>query len=236
MNSADGGVVAIIPARGGSKRLPRKNVLPLSGKPLLAWTVEAAIASGRFRDVVVSSDDPDVLAVAEPYGVLMHSRSAALSSDTASTSDAMGSILDWLEQTGRSYETCVLLQPTSPLRSAEDIASALELYRQGARQTVISVSDVGVPSGWLGTIDSMGRMKGFSALSGAGEGPQPTYRLNGAIYVFDCLRFRDTGRYQTDINLAFVMPAERAIDIDTALDLAVCEFLLQNERSRWQGR
>lgn len=228
MDSASDGVIAIIPARGGSKRLPRKNVLPLSGKPLLAWSIEAAIASGRFQDIVVSSDDPEVLAVAEPYGVLVHQRNEALSSDTASTSDAMVSILEWLEQGGRTYETCVLLQPTSPLRSAADIAGALDLYNRGARHTVISVSDVGAPSSWLGTIDATGRMQGFAALSGAGaDGPQ-TYRLNGAIYVFDCPRFRQTGRYQTEVNQGFVMPTERAVDIDTALDFAVCECLLRS--------
>lgn len=228
MDSASGGVIAIIPARGGSKRLPRKNVLPLSGKPLLAWSIEAAIASGRFQDIVVSSDDPEVFAVAEPYGVLVHQRSEALSSDTASTSDAMVSILDWLEQAGRTYETCVLLQPTSPLRSAADIAGALDLYSRGARQTVISVSDVGAPSSWLGTIDATGGMQGFAALSDSGAGGPPTYRLNGAIYVFDCRRFRRSGRYQSEVNLGFVMPTERAVDIDTALDFAVCEFLLRS--------
>lgn len=221
-----GATVAIIPARGGSKRLPRKNKLPLGGKPLIAWTIEAALMAGCFAEIVVSSDDDDILGIASQLGVSTHRRRAELATDSASTVEVMLDVMEWLQSLGRQYRTCVLLQPTSPLRTAADICGAVNLYGTGDGETVISVSELGIPSGWCGTVGADGHMRGFAALTNGEAALEPMYRLNGAIYVFDCARFRQERRYQTDRNRAFLIAASKAVDIDTEADFRQCEALM----------
>lgn len=223
--------IAIIPARGGSQRLPRKNVLPLAGKPLIAWTIEAALACDSLTDIVVSSDDVEILAIADAYGVIVHHRDQALATATAATRDVMLNVLDWRQREGANYRTCVLLQPTSPLRTADDIESALALFDAGGGDTVISVSQLDVPLEWCGTLGHEGALEGFDALMGNVAPVSTAYRLNGAIYIFDCKRFRRDRRYQTKRNLGFVMPVERAVDIDTERDLLACEAYLSDQAS-----
>lgn len=219
------GVVAIIPARGGSQRLPRKNLLPLGGKPLITWTIEAALASGSFRDIVVSSDDAEILAISSCQGVILHNRSPDLATATASSVDVLLEVLQWMESAGKQYRTCVLLQPTSPLRTGADITGALEFYAQNGGDTVVSVSELATPFGWLGTLREDGTLVGFDSLQG-GTPTKAGYRLNGAIYIFDCRRFRRERRYQTDKIRGFVMPPDRGVDIDTHRDLLECEAIL----------
>lgn len=219
-------IVAIIPARGGSKRLPRKNLLPLSGKPLISWTIEAAQTAGCFAEIVVSSDDHALRSIACDLGAVIHERSPALATDQASSTDVILDVLTWLASSDRQYRTCVLLQPTSPLRSAQDIREAVRIYSENGTDTVISVSPLEVPGEWCGSLASDGTMIGFKALSSDASSRSPIFRLNGAIYVFDCQRFHSERRYRTRRTVGFVMPPERGIDIDTASDLAACEAVL----------
>ena len=121
-------VVAIIPARGGSKRLPRKNVLPLAGKPLIVWSIEAALASVYIDKTIVSTDDAEIAEISRIAGASVpFMRPPELASDTATSADVVMHALDYLDSQNDHYYYSVLLQPTSPLRTNTDIDAALEL-------------------------------------------------------------------------------------------------------------
>ena len=132
-------VLAIIPARGGSKRLPNKNLLELAGKPLVAWSIEAALASGVCSDVIVTSDSRDVLDLAEAFGAKARERPAELATDTSPTIDAVIDAIDHLENLGDSHDVALLLQPTSPLRMAHDISCAYAQFRTHPEASLVSV-------------------------------------------------------------------------------------------------
>jgi N-acylneuraminate cytidylyltransferase/CMP-N,N'-diacetyllegionaminic acid synthase len=160
-----GEMLMVIPARGGSKRLPRKNVLPLAGKPLICWTIEAALATGLAARILVTSDDEEILSIASRYasqGLIIHKRPAELASDHASTADALLDALATEQQVGHSAKTLILLQPTSPLRTAEDILAAVRKYEEsGSSDTVVSVCEVDHPTAWVGTIAGNGQLQGL---------------------------------------------------------------------------
>ena len=141
--------LSIIPARGGSKRLPRKNVLDLCGKPLISWTIEAALYSKYLDEVVVTSDDSEILGIANNMKVRSIERPPHLASDTASTFDAVKHTIDNID----SYEYIVLLQPTSPLRNATHIDKAIELLARKDADAVINKVSRSLPR-WLGETSS----------------------------------------------------------------------------------
>lgn len=207
----------MIPARGGSKRLPGKNLAPLAGRPLIAHTCLAARHSGVFSALYVNTDSPQIAAVAAEHGVPCPVlRPPELARDETPTRDAVLFLLNALAARGETYSTVVLLQPTSPLRTAEDIVEALRLFRASAPCRVVSVSPV-VPRDWLGDVLPDGT---WSRLPGSGL----THRLNGAVYVYrtdDLISDRFAAR-----TVGYVMPAERGVDIDTPVDLEYAEFLL----------
>ncbi len=222
----------VIPARGGSKRLPRKNILPLAGKPLICWTIEAALETGLNARIMVTSDDEEILSVARRYGdkgLIAHKRPAEFATDHATTADVLQEALDAEQQAGNSAETLILLQPTSPLRSAEDIRTAVENYEHsGSGDTVVSVCEVDHPTAWIGTISDCGHLNGLDLTGKRAQDYQKEYRLNGAVYVTSVKTLRETGRLFTDSVRACVMPRVRSIDIDEAVDFRICEHLIKN--------
>lgn len=212
-------VVGLIPARAGSKRLPNKNLAELSGRPLIAYTCEAALGSGVLADVFVNTDSAEIADAARACGVTCpEMRPAHLATDTATTRDATLFLLDVLRERGRIYDGVMVLQPTSPLRSAEDVRAALQLFEEHAPCAVVSVSPV-APAAWCGRI---GRDGQFEREHGDGH----LYRLNGAIYTYRCDDYR--GDRKPRKTIALVIPASRGVDIDTAEDLAYAEFLMES--------
>ncbi|MEW6250367.1 MAG: acylneuraminate cytidylyltransferase family protein [Planctomycetota bacterium] len=215
-------VVGIIPARAGSRRLPGKNLLPLDGCPMLAYTCAAARESGVLAAVYVNTDDPEIVRVAEGCGVPGPVlRPAELAADDTPTRDSNLFLLDWLTKRGEHYDAVMVLQPTSPLRTAADTRAAAALFEEHAPCAVVSVAPL-VPESWAGRI---GRDGSFERNTGGGT----LYRLNGAIYIYTW------GDYLADCTprktVAYVMPAARSIDVDTRQDLEYAEFLLR--RGRW---
>lgn len=211
-------VVALIPARAGSRRLPNKNLLPLAGRPLVAHTCAAAQTSGALSAVYVNTDSREIAAVAERHGVPCPVlRPEHLAAAHSSTRDANLFLLDFLAQRGETYDAVMVLQPTSPLRTAEDIRAALGLFEGNSPCAVVSVSPV-VPECWLGRIGPDGRFE-------RSVGDETAYRLNGAIYVYgwDDYVYDRTPRK----TIAHPMPASRGVDIDAREDLEYAEFLLQ---------
>ncbi len=210
-------VVGLIPARAGSKRLPGKNLLPLAAKPLIAHTCEAALDSGVLTAVYVNTDDPAIAAAAERYGVAYPVlRPAHLAADDTPTRASNLFLLEFLAERGEHYDAVLVLQPTSPLRSAEDIRRAWTLFEEHAPCEVVSVSPL-VPESWAGRI---GRGNRFER----DGGDEWLYALNGAIYVHAWADYVE-GRPARK-TVAYVMPRERSVDIDTRDDFDYAEYVL----------
>src|SRR3989338_1957396 len=132
-------MIAIIPARSGSKKLPGKNKINLAGKPLIAWTIEAALAAQVFTEIIVSTDDIDVAHIAREYSLTVLNRPINLASDTASTSDVILDVFKQLDGQSNNFESFMLLQPTSPLRSSRHINDVFNLFIQTQASSICSV-------------------------------------------------------------------------------------------------
>lgn len=223
--------LGLILARGGSKRLPRKNLLPLAGKPLLAWTVEAALAAHQLDRVILSTDDEEIATVGRNYGAeVPFIRPAELAGDNATGLDVTLHALHTLGQTDERYDFVVILQPTSPLRGAADIDGAIDLLLERQADAVISVCETDHPPEWSNTLPEDGSMATFyrpGVRSTRSQDLPTSYRLNGAVYIYNCKRLIDSRSLAMDNNsYAFVMPRERSVDIDHAIDFDIAELLL----------
>ncbi len=224
-------ILAIIPARGGSKGLPGKNIRPLAGKPLLAWTIEAARASGVIDEIVVSTDSPEIAAVATTYGCAPpFLRPAALAGDNSPTMAALFHTLDWYaQQQGRRFDLVLLLQPTSPLRQAADILAAVELLRHREVASVVSLCPVDHHPLWSNTLPPDHSLEHF--LRPEAQRPRqelpPSYRLNGAIYLARTDWLRERGSFLGPGAYALIMSREGSVDIDDETDFLLAEILVQ---------
>ena len=223
-------ILMVIPARGGSKRLPRKNVLPLAGKPLICWTIETALATDLDARILVTSDDEEILGLAQGYesqGVIAHRRPTELTSDTASTADALVDAVRAEQKAGYAPEILVLLQPTSPLRNAEDVLSAFNVFEEaGCSDTVVGVCELEHPTAWVGQIGDDSSFTGIDLSGKRSQDYQEEYRLNGAVYVVRTEVLMNTGSLFTERLRASVMPRVRSFDIDEEIDFRVCESLI----------
>lgn len=213
-------VLGLILARGGSKRLPGKNILPLGGKPMIDWTVEAGLSCKMIDRLVLSTDDLDIASTAEAAGCdVPFRRPVELAEDTTSSAEAALHALDALEL-DEGY--LVLLQPTSPFRSADDIDGCVETLHKSGEVSCASVCQLEYPANWLMTLDEVGRI----TPPFEGEAPQ-LYRPNGAVYVVDVAWFRAHQKFWVEgVTLAYETPASRSLDIDTKEDFQLAEFLI----------
>ena len=224
-------VMAIIPARGGSKRLPRKNVLPLNGKPLIAWSIEAAQQSKYIDTVFVSTDDQEIAEVSQKFGVdVPELRPEKLASDTATTESVL---FYTLNKFGSDVDIVVILQPTSPLRTAQHIDEALELFIKKEAFSVVSVTPCEHSPLWANTLPKDGSMGGFlcpEALQRS-QDLEEFYRLNGALYFFDVDKLKDIGEIRyTSESFAYVMDNNVSFDIDTRVDFEISEYYLTRNK------
>lgn len=224
-------MIAIIPARGGSKGLPGKNVRPLNGKPLIAYAIEAALKAKNIDRVIISTDDEEIARVAVEYGAeLPFMRPAELASDTAMAIDNYIYNIGRLEEEGgKPIDAFVVLQPTSPLRIAEDIDGAIELFEQKKADSVISYCQEAHPVTWHKYLDDEGRFVDiFDANIKNRQDNRVSYYPNGAVYVFRTSMIRER-KYYTDKSYAYVMPRTRSVDIDFIEDFEYAEFLLKRK-------
>ena len=222
-------VLAIVPARGGSKRLPGKNKKLLAGKPLIEWTLEAARDAGVVELTVVSSDDDDILAIARNFGAVAIRRPAELASDCATSLDAVAHAVEFLMNQGVSAKRLLLLQPTSPLRNAHHIRAADRLMKERKSASVVSVCETEHSPLLANTLPDDWSTEGFIRpdIRGARSQDLPKfYRLNGAIYFVNTQEFLRTRRLDPDPGFAFVMEKGNSIDIDESIDFDLAEFLL----------
>ena len=224
--------IAVIPARSGSKGLPDKNIREINGKPLLAYTIEAALDSGCFDIVHVSTDSEKYADIAREYGAdVPFLRSAELASDTANTWDAVREALSRYAEMGKTFETVMLMQPTTPLRTGEDVRAAYRLMQEKKARSVIAVCEVDHSPLWCDTIPEDGNMKGFGRKDLAWVTRQelkPFYRVNGAIYLLTVTEntIADDDDIYGNNCYALFMDRKKSIDIDCEDDLELVEFML----------
>lgn len=227
-------IIAIIPARSGSKGLRDKNIRLLNGKPLLAYSVEAAIDSELFDTVHVSTDSPRYLDIAKAYGAdepFLREKQNAL--DVSSSWDVVREVLQKYLELGKKFDICFLLQPTSPMRKAEDIKKAYRTFLENDAVCLSSVTEVNHPIQWCFRLDEACSMKefAFSPYKNCRRQELETYyRENGAIYI---VRTRDINNpsfeFYSNQCVAFIMDHERSIDIDTLYDFVAAEAIIKLE-------
>lgn len=219
-------ILAIIPARGGSKRLPRKNILDLAGKPLIAWTIEAALSSQYIDSVVVSSEDQEILAISAAYGAKTLERPMSLASDTASTFDTLKHAIDHYPE----YEYIILLQPTSPLRNVNHIDESILLLLEKNADAIISVCEMDHHPFWSNILPENGNMSHFmkDEIRNLRSQDLPKYyRLNGAIYICKTQKLLEEKSFMLkDKIFAFEMDKKSSIDIDEITDLEIAKLFI----------
>jgi CMP-N,N'-diacetyllegionaminic acid synthase len=229
-------VLAIIPARGGSKGLPGKNIKELCGKPLIAWTIEQAKFCSNIDRIVVSTDDEKIAEIAKKYGAeVPFIRPAELANDTSPTIDVIFHAIDWLkEHEDYRFEYILLLQPTSPLRITEDIEGVIQMLKDKNARSIVSVCETDHHPWWSNTLPENGNMKGFlrpEILNKRRQDLPVFYRLNGAIYLADTGYLRGQNSFFGLDTFAYAMPKEHPIDIDSDIDFKLAGLLLMEKNA-----
>jgi CMP-N,N'-diacetyllegionaminic acid synthase len=220
-------VLGIIPARAGSKEIRQKNMKSFAGMPLVAWTFAEAKKCNFFDRLILSSDDPAVIDLADKYHIeVPFIRPAVLASDTAKSIDVVKHALDYY---GNKFSTVILLQPTSPLRTAADIKGAFNFFANTDGRAVISVCELECPLEWTATLSKNKTMKPFVPLHNdvCRQKFQPCYRINGAIYIAQKSYLLKNNGFLGKQTFAYIMERDRSIDIDNAADFKIAEFLMQ---------
>lgn len=219
-------VLAVIPARGGSKGVPRKNIRDLAGKPLIAWSIEAAKQSSYIDRVILSSEDDEIIQTATAWGCdVPFVRPAHLAADDTPGIDP---ILHALEQQPE-YDYVVLLQPTSPLRTAEDIDATIEQLLSAQAPCCVTVTEPSKSPYWMYTLQEDNRMQPLiqQDLVTRRQDLPKAFALNGAVYVADTKWLQQTRSFLAAGTVAHIMPSDRSFDIDTELDLFLADALLK---------
>lgn len=227
-------ILFLIPARGGSQRLPAKNIIPLAGRPLIAWTIKSAKASRYTGTVVVSTDDKKIANVAKHCGAQVpFLRPKSLARSASKTEDVILHALEYFKKLDREYDLIVLLQPTSPLRTSADIDRAIELFYHRKANAVVSVSHAEHHPSWITSLTRTGLMKSFMPKMRIQRNGHPSpcyYRLNGAIYIASVPFILKKKTFVGRRTYAYIMPIERSVDIDTVLDYQMAKLLMKSTK------
>lgn len=229
-------ILYIIPARGGSKGIPGKNIKLLAGRPLISYSIEVARqVADDPADICVSTDDPAIASVAEAEGInVPFLRPAELATDTCGTYEVLLHALDFYKTNGKAYDTIVLLQPTSPLRTADDVRGAMELYAPDI-DMVVSVKEAATnPYYNAYEVDDNGFLhisKGDGHYTRRQDAP-PVWEYNGAIYVINVASLRRQRLSEFSRRRCYVMDRARSIDLDTPLDWLIAETLIKKQNEK----
>ena len=225
--------IAIIPARSGSKGLKDKNIKELLGKPLIYYSIKAAIDSNAFDKIFVSTDSQKYADIAKECGAdASFLRSEKTSSDTASTWDAVREVLEEFDKRGEHYDQIMVLQATSPLRTPKDINNAINLYNEKEANAVVSVTETDHSPLWCNTLPEDGSMDNFENPVTANLPRQKLpkyYRYNGAVYLINRNELDEVQMFKRKC-YAYIMPQDRSIDIDTELDFRIGEILMESRK------
>lgn len=219
-------ILSLIPARGGSKGIPHKNIVPLNNKPLIAWTIEASLNSSFIDDTVITTDDEEIAEVSRKFGgQVPFMRPEYLAGDKARTIDAVVHAVHALSERGRDYDVLVLLQPTSPLRTSQDIDGAIHSFFEHGRAGLASVSPVTDNPILIRTLEPDGTMRHLidSGSTCRRQDMKAYYRVNGSIYI-NMISEIDDDLSMNDNPVGFVMSKEHSIDIDELEDIVLAEY------------
>ena len=225
--------LVIIPARGGSKGIPRKNIKPLNGKPLIYYSIDCARAICPDEDICVSTDDAEIISVVEQYGLKVpFVRPAELASDTASTYEVLLHALDFYEKQGRHYDAVVLLQNTSPFRKTEQVKEALDLFNDSV-DMVVSVKECAAnPYYCVFEEDAEGYLhvcKGDGNIFRRQDAPK-VYEYNGAIYIMNAITLKSTHMHKMQKRVKYVMDDLSSFDLDTMWDWQMAEAIINQSK------
>ena len=229
-------ILYIIPARGGSKGIPGKNIKLLAGRPLIAYSIDVARqVACNPSDICISTDAPEIASVAKAEGIdVPFLRPAELATDTCGTYEVLLHALDFYKTNGKAYDTIVLLQPTSPLRTADDVRGAMELYTPDI-DMVVSVKEAATnPYYNAYEVDDNGFLhisKGDGHYTRRQDAP-PVWEYNGAIYVINVASLRRQRLSEFSRRRCYVMDRARSIDLDTPLDWLIAETLIKKQNEK----
>lgn len=228
--------IAIIPARSGSKGLKNKNIKLFNGKPLMWYSIDVALQSGCFDEVMVSTDSERYADIAKACGAeVPFLRTKDASTDNASSWAVVKEVIEQYKKLGHLYDTVMLLQPTSPMRQPNDIIKAYEIMNEKKARSVISVCEVEHSPLWCNTLPMDNNLSGFidlKALSRRQDLPC-YYRINGAIYLTKVDDNIGENLYDSN-GFAYIMPKERSIDIDSDLDFRIAEEIVKYKGSKFE--
>ncbi|EMN90693.1 cytidylyltransferase domain-containing protein [Leptospira weilii] len=218
-------ILGLIPARGGSKGIPRKNIKLIAGKPLIVWTIEAALKSKYLTSIVVSTDDFEIAEIAKQSGASVpFLRPSELATDYSSGIDPVLHALDNLPE----FDYVMLLQPTSPLRTSADIDDCIEFSIKKKTNSVVSVCETQENPFWMFRLDDslkMTKLLNVEDVKRRQDSPK-IFSLNGSIYLSEVSYFREKKKFITEDTLAYLMSKESSIDIDDMMDWKLAEILL----------
>tara|TARA_Y100001935_G_scaffold255656_1_gene270588 strand:- start:4187 stop:4885 length:699 start_codon:yes stop_codon:yes gene_type:complete len=229
MNKTDSKVLAVITARGGSKGLPRKNILNLAGLPLIAWTIKSAHESEIISKVILSSDDDEIIEIAQQFDCeVPFKRPPHLATDTASSVEVLNHALKKYPD----YDYVILLQPTSPLRTSNDIDAAFELMISSDAKSCVSVCHTSKTPYWMYTLNNERVLEKLLSnpidIESRQAAPE-TFELNGALYIIQIDHFNEEQSLIPEKSIAYVMDRSVSIDIDCQLDFDICETYIKKE-------
>lgn len=223
-------IVAIITARSGSKGVKDKNIKLLNGKPMIAYTIETAIESGIFDRIIVSTDSQKYADIAIEYGAEVPSlRPEELSKDNTSSVDAILYTLDLLESHGEYYDYFMLLQPTSPLRTAKNIVEAVDLCFEKDTLSVLSMTKCDHPPEWSCQLDDkLDLTVLYNQIKATRrQDVLPYYQLNGAIYFININEFKESRSFFKNNSVAYIMDKENSLDVDDIYDFMLAESVMK---------
>jgi CMP-N,N'-diacetyllegionaminic acid synthase len=224
-------ILALIPARGGSKGVPGKNIREVGGKPMIAWTIEAARRSRYLDRLILSSDDKKIIDVARAYDCeAPFVRPADLATDRA---DSMSVVRHAIAAMPERYDFLVLLQVTSPMRATEDIDRAIELCHSTGAPACISICEPDKSPYWMVEMDGGQALPSLfppDRIPDRRQDAPPVFAMNGAVYVGRTERLAAGENFMTAGTVGYLMPKERSLDIDTEIDLKIANFLLNESR------
>ncbi|MBN2240382.1 MAG: acylneuraminate cytidylyltransferase family protein [Dehalococcoidales bacterium] len=222
-------ILGVIPARGKSKGLPHKNIKPLCGRPMIAYTIIAALQSSRIGRIIVSTEDKEIARISGDYGAEVIDRPEYLAKDDTPSLPVIKHVLETLnEKSGYKPDIVVILQPTSPLRTSEDINNAIDVFISSGCDSVISICRNEHPPQWIYRIVDDKIQPLFQDIQAVSrrQDYEDTYIPNGAVYVTRTEIITDESRMLGDDTRPYIMPVERSVDIDNEYDFTIAEFLL----------
>ena len=226
-------ILGLVTARGGSRGIPKKNIVPINGKPLIAWTIEAALRANTIDRCIVSTDSMEIADVCRRYGAeVPFMRPAELAGDHSDHMQVVVHALEWvLKEDGECPEWVVLLQPTSPLRSGEDIDAAFELAIKHDADSIIGVTELDLHPYFARKISAEGTLENFMRTP-SGYLPRQklpsAYHENGAIYLGRRDILLKNRSWYTKRTYPYIMPPERSLDINTPWDLYLASLIIRH--------